>query len=93
MPCRITRIYVARHRVCFSKTVSLCVIMLTLLVFVHTFAVWVCESRLGAPRSQKLRPGSVGRHQVSFLDHLFTIVGVIGLHCVTNQTSGTPLLL
>lgn len=30
------------------------------------FAVRICESRLGAPGFTELRPGSLGRHQVSF---------------------------
>lgn len=65
-------------------------IKLTLLVFFLKFTVWFCESRLGAPRFKELRPGSVGRYQVSFciICLLFGPFGIIGSSVVNQTTTG-----
>lgn len=58
-------------------------------VFFNKFAVWFCESRLGAPRFKELRAGSVGRHQVSFWIMCVYYSGPVGIigYTVANQST------
>lgn len=58
-------------------------------VFSIKFAVWFCESRLGAPGFKELRAGSVGRHQVSLWIMCVYYPGPVGIigYSVANQST------
>ena len=60
-------------------------------VFHYKSTVWVCESRLGAPRFKELRSGGVGRHQVSLwiVCLLSGPVGIIGYTVANHNHKGT----